>query len=599
MEESTQARTFTEVEAENIRLVIWDLDDTFWTGTLSEAPVTWIASNGALVIELARRGIVSSICSKNDLEAARAVLEAEGLWDHFVFPSIDYDPKGPRIKALVEAVQLRPETVLFIDDNPSNLEEARHCVPGLQVARHLDIPGLDADPRLEGRPDPDLVRLGQYRSLQRRRTDAASRGGDVADFLRASDIRVSIEHDVLSHADRAIELINRTNQLNFTKNRLPEDTAAAREDLATLLGQHDVQAALLRVTDRYGDHGFAGLYVVNSSQRRLDHFCFSCRILGMGVETWLYRKLGRPRLEVTGPVLSDPVADDRTIDWIALADKAAPAGAASGHPRTFDRVAARGGCDMATLSHYFGLAADDVVGEFNVGRFGFDARVDHSVFLRYAVEGFAPEWVPEVEKLGYRAEDFRSAYAEPADGKTLWLLSFWIDSIYALYRHRRFGFVVPFARPGEADHGRDARLAAVEDLPPHHRADGVAAALRTLQADYDYLGLIDEDGFKDNLRRILSAAPRSCTVVMLKRTAFVETPEGERHVSAAAQNLNRWLDDLVGEYPQVRIADIGDFIRPGEASEWLHFDRMVYHRLFEGVMALLSNAGPGRGSEGR
>lgn len=579
---------------ENIRLVVWDLDDTFWTGTLSEAPVIQIGANTALVSELARRGILSSICSKNDFDAVRTVLDAEGLWDYFVFPSIDWSAKGPRIKALIEAVQLRPETVLFVDDNPTNLEEARHCVPGLQIAGPEVVASLGSDPRLEGRPDPDLVRLGQYRSMQQRHADAAAQQGSVAEFLRASAIRVSIDHDVLRHLDRAVELVNRTNQLNFTKARLPEDPAAARAALVELLGRHDVQAGLLRVTDRYGDHGFAGFYVISSSHRRLIHFCFSCRILGMGIETWLYRRLGRPRLDVAGPVLSDPVGDGTAIDWIGRVDVGAQAGSSLGERRRFERVAARGGCDMAALSHYFGLVAEDVIGEFNVGRFGFDARVDHSVFLRYAVEGLADECIAEAGKLGYRQQDFRSAYTDPANADALWLLSFWIDSIYALYRHKRLGFHLPFARPGESDHGRDARLAGLQDLPPHHRDDHVAAALATLKADYDYVGLIGEEGFKDNLRHILAAAPPESRIVMLKRTEFVETPDAGRHVSHAAQNLNRWLDDVAQEFPRVMIADIGAVLRPGEASEWLHFDRMVYHRLFDAVMAMVPDAGDGR-----
>ena len=51
-----------------IKLVIWDLDDTFWKGTLSEGPIVSIAENIQLVRDLTDRGIVNSICSKNDYE---------------------------------------------------------------------------------------------------------------------------------------------------------------------------------------------------------------------------------------------------------------------------------------------------------------------------------------------------------------------------------------------------------------------------------------------------------------------------------------------------------------------------------------------------
>lgn len=51
---------------ERVRLVIWDLDETFWKGTLTEGGVTRNDRAAETVVSLARRGIVSSICSKND-----------------------------------------------------------------------------------------------------------------------------------------------------------------------------------------------------------------------------------------------------------------------------------------------------------------------------------------------------------------------------------------------------------------------------------------------------------------------------------------------------------------------------------------------------
>ena len=158
---------------EAVRLVIWDLDETFWSGTLSEGGIEYSPSNHDLVIALAKRGIVSAICSKNDMATTKAVLAEKGIWDYFVFPSIDWNPKGPRIKALIEDIQLRPETVLFIDDNPLNRGEAEHFVPGLQVADVDIIPTILASPLFKGKNDEDLSRLNQYKLLETRKADEA------------------------------------------------------------------------------------------------------------------------------------------------------------------------------------------------------------------------------------------------------------------------------------------------------------------------------------------------------------------------------------------------------------------------------------------
>ena len=130
---------------------------------------------------LARRGIMSTICSKNDPAQVRTVMTQHGLWDYFVFPSIDWQPKGPRLAALIEAIGLRPATVLFIDDNPHNLAEATHYAPAIQLAGPDILPRLLDDPRCQGKDDSELTRLAQYRLLQTRHS-AASSATDATPF---------------------------------------------------------------------------------------------------------------------------------------------------------------------------------------------------------------------------------------------------------------------------------------------------------------------------------------------------------------------------------------------------------------------------------
>ena len=132
----------TDIPAEPVRLVIWGPGRDFLVRHSDRRrhhlparfPTTSCWSWRAA-------GIVSSICSKNDIGAVREVLEREGIWDSFVFPSINWESKGPRLAALVEAVQLRAPTIMFIDDNAMNRAEARHFVPGIQVQDENLHPG--------------------------------------------------------------------------------------------------------------------------------------------------------------------------------------------------------------------------------------------------------------------------------------------------------------------------------------------------------------------------------------------------------------------------------------------------------------------------
>jgi hypothetical protein len=405
----------------------------------------------------------------------------------------------------------------------------------------------------------------------------------VEEFLRASDIRVTIDHAIEAHIDRAIELINRTNQLNFTKARLPEDIEAARDALREQVRPHNVQVGLVHVADRYGDHGLVGFYLVNSDYRRLIHFCFSCRILGMGVEGWLYEKLQRPWLEVVGEVLSNPAADGPGVTWINSA--AAPAARTSTGPRQFDWVVARGGCELSALMHYFALEAGEVHGEFNIGRHGFDARIDHSMFLRYAIDGLPEGGAEACGQIGYLPEHFDTALFQPRSGRGLFVLGFWADYIYALYRHRRLDLQLPWARPGMPEHWRDGRAASLDELPAPSWAPWMPAAIESLHADFDYVGLIDEEQFKENVRRLVGRLPGDAPIVVLKSIVeYVHPKSGGKVRSAHSDRVNAWLEALREECPRIRLVDVAHYLGDGELFDEVHFHRPVYQRLFEAII---------------
>ena len=573
---------------EPVRLVIWDLDDTFWHGTVTEGGITRRDDTIDIVRALARRGIVSSICSKNDLEPVRDILVDWGIWDQFVFPSINWEPKGPRLKALVDDVQLRPETVLFIDDNPMNRREAAHFVPGLQVADENLIPSMLEDPLFRGKDDASLTRLGQYRLLETRKRDEASTGGDVHAFLRSSNITVEIENDVEAHLDRAIELVNRTNQLNFTKARLPEDIEAARAELTRHLREFYVQAGLVRVRDNYGDYGFVGFFVQHrgAAFQDLAHYCFSCRTLGMHVETWLYRRLGRPRIKVVGPVLTDLFDDTNPVDWIHH-HEATPGDAGERAPAArIGRVFIFGGCDLEAVAHYLTMSADDVRTRLNTARDGIEVRLDHTQIAAMAVDGLGAGARAALRPLGYDDADF-GPLGPAAENADVWLLSFWADAYYHLFRHRTEGVVVPFS-PAQLGHN-DLLTLDAETIETHAPSDAARAGIAALREAFEHVGLADETMFKTNLRRVLDAAPAHAHVII---NLMDETPFPQHETLADRhRRVNRWSLDVLADHPRVHVLRMSDFVeKDGEMIGPTHYQRMVYLRLAQKVVSLVRHA---------
>jgi len=573
---------------EAVRLVIWDLDETFWHGTLTEGGIKWNEHAAETVRELARRGIISAICSKNDPAPVQAVLAEHDFTDYFVFPSISWEPKGPRLATLIEQIQLRAPTVLFIDDNPMNRAEAEHFAPGIQVANETIITTLLADPRLRGKPDPGLTRLAQYKLLERRATEQAQSGTDTAAFLRASEITVSIEHDIDAHIDRAIELINRTNQLNFTKQRLPEDPIRARAALRTLLQEHNIQAGLLRVRDRYGDYGFVGIYIMLSQRRvgrQLHYFAFSCRILGMGIETWLYRRLERPKLNVVGDVLTN-VHDEEaeTPDWITVAPIDAQAAAPAAHRLKY--VLARGACDMRALAHYFSLVTDHVVEEFDQVRNGQLPLCNHSAIAAQAIESFPREAAIDFAPFGYRPKDFKPFMAgHLPPGPAVWLLSFSIEVGIPLFRHRLTGAMMPVQFVGL----KTSPELVLKADPSETGIDPELVA--HLRENFIYAGPPTDADVRANLRTILRAAPGDVRVFILLGNEHIRTAAGRLAVAQNIHHRNKLVSQVAAEFGHVTLIAPTDIMSGTELALLKrphHYDRMVYHRIFEYILERLN-----------
>jgi FkbH-like protein len=566
---------------EAVRLVIWDLDETFWKGTLTEGGIEYVQANHDIVVELAGRGILSSICSKNELIPVKAILEKRGLWPYFIFPSIDWGPKGTRIAALIEAVRLRPESVLLIDDNALNRNEALDVVPRLQVSDENIIPAILNDPRFRGKDDRSLSRLRQYKLLEDRRAEQ-EKHVEITDFLRRSDITVIIEHDIEDHIDRAVELINRTNQLNFTKRRLSEDLEKARAELRQEMSHHTRHVGLVKVKDRYGDYGFVGFYLVQAigMSKALVHFCFSCRILGMRVENWVYAALGRPMLRIVGDVMSDVLQCQDKIDWINQSSKRN----ATRMSRVAGQIFMRGGCAMTATAHYVELSCDKLVGEFDSVRDGRGIRIDHSRMLRNALEGVSDVQLQEAEKLGYRREDFISALRTTRfDGC---IFSFLVEHQFALYRHPTTSLTVPFFHLFGTMMFKDIRILE------GNKDDRTKAAIERLRAEkYEFLPA-DPAEFIDNITVIMERIPADVTVVFLLGPEMKRPIDGVAKPLAAHLSQNQAMREIAARRPRTFVLSISDFVvSPDDRIDDYHFGRMVYQRISQALLNLLEYKG--------
>ncbi|MEV5721068.1 HAD-IIIC family phosphatase [Amycolatopsis mediterranei] len=270
-----------------IKCVIWDLDETLWAGTLAESDRVELSDDvRAVVTGLDERGILQSVCSRNDHDEAWRQLEQLGVAGYFVLPMIGWGPKSTAVSEIVERLGFAQNAVAFVDDQPAERAEVAHHLPGIrcypadQATRLLGLPEFDPP-----RTATSARRRQLYQTEERRTAARAASTGTDADFLRSLRAELTIEPAGDHDLDRLAELTVRTTQLNTT------GVPYAREELAALRARADHEVLVARLTDRFGDYGEVGIVLLArlSGVWRIRLLSTSCRVLAHGVGAVLLR----------------------------------------------------------------------------------------------------------------------------------------------------------------------------------------------------------------------------------------------------------------------------------------------------------------------
>ncbi len=265
-----------------VKCVVFDLDHTLWDGVLLENPEVSLKPGVAeLLRTLDARGILLSIASKNDHDDALQRLEALGIAEYFLHPQIGWLPKSGGIRAIAERLNIGLDTFCFVDDNAFERAEVVRGLPEMWCLDALELTDLAAHPRCQGSGTADArQRRHYYRDALRREETRSGFGEDYRAFL--ADCAITLVVSAYDEADleRVAELVQRTNQLNFSGRRYP------REALTPLLADAALHKYTLRVADRFGDYGLVGFCLarIAAEEVKVEDFMLSCRVQNLFIE---------------------------------------------------------------------------------------------------------------------------------------------------------------------------------------------------------------------------------------------------------------------------------------------------------------------------
>ncbi len=273
-------------EKKTIKLLIWDLDNTLWHGTLLEEDGVQLRPGiRETLAALDGRGILQSIASKNDHDTALQKLREFGLDQYFLYPQINWNSKAANIQTIVKSINIGADTVAFIDDDEFEREEVRHSVPALLILDAVSAAELPA--RKEFTPpfitEDSSRRRDMYRADIERKEAEETFVGPQEEFLASLKMKFTVARAAEDDLQRAEELTLRTNQLNTTGYTYSYDELNAFRQSPN----HMLLVATL--DDRFGTYGKIGLALVEKKAGiwTLKLLLMSCRVMSRGVGTIL------------------------------------------------------------------------------------------------------------------------------------------------------------------------------------------------------------------------------------------------------------------------------------------------------------------------
>lgn len=579
-------KEYQQGDIRKLKIIIWDLDETFWRGTIDDGDIPDIPNEHDMLIKsLTDHGIVNSICSKNDRTKVKAILEKRGLWDYFVFPSIEWSSKGERIKNMLDEMGLRSVNALFIDDNRLNREEVEFCVPGIMTAgpevTQLLIDDVAAS---DIKTDKSHKRLNQYKILEEK-VEEKSTYSSAKDFLLSCNINLEIHNNCADEYNRIYELIQRSNQLNFTKVRSSE------EDVKRILSNPDYHCGTVWVNDRFGDYGMVGFFAIKDGIA--EHFLFSCRTIGMGIEQYVFQILGCPTIKIVGEVISE-LGSKEPFEWINVNKNNTNEVDAKIIGGSAHSVLIKGPCDMDQIFNFI-KNTDIIDSEFTYVDKNTGVTLQgpqHSVQILESMSLSDDEKKSVAQELPFASEDFFDTNMFSGKYKVIFL-SMLHESHLGIYRRKKDDVKVVF---GEAAYPLTDIKYHDDYLSGRIYTGGckfTRSFLTWFSENYEYCGHTTSEQLRDNILQILHHLPQYTKLILLLGAEYPcvsnDNPAFDNSHLIFKEH-NQMIRDLAAHNDRIGYIYYGEFLNGQEGfyHNIYHFTPAVYYRVANRICDIIN-----------
>lgn len=294
------ANIMKAIYGKNKKSFVLDMDNTLWGGIVGDDGVENLeigqeTSMGQVFSEFQQyikdhkgMGIMLNVSSKNEHENAIAGLEhPDGVLrpDDFILIKANWEPKSMNIQNIAKELNILPESLVFVDDNPAEREIVRQQVPGVAIPeigspeeyiRILDHSGFFEVTSLS---EDDRKRNEMYKANVQRQQQEQN-FGDYGEYLKSLSMIGTIKAFEPMYMARIAQLTNKSNQFNLTTKRYTQseiEEAAANPDMITLYG---------KLEDKFGDNGVVSIVIgkTEGTTLHIELWLMSCRVLKRDME---------------------------------------------------------------------------------------------------------------------------------------------------------------------------------------------------------------------------------------------------------------------------------------------------------------------------
>lgn len=294
------ANIMKSIFGKNKKGIVLDLDNTLWGGVIGDDGLENIIlgpeeSEGQVYLEFQRYlkeqmslGVILNIDSKNDEENALMGLghpDSELSKEDFIVIKANWDSKDQNFKLIADKLNLLPESLLFIDDNPAErhiVTEQIHGVVAPEIGSvHQYIQNIDRGGYFEATTlsADDRKRNDMYKENMKR-ADMQASFSDYTEYLLSLDMQAVINSFEPVYMARIAQLTNKSNQFNLTTKRYTQteiERIAQDPDYITLYG---------KLLDKFGDNGVVSVIIghADGDECQIDLWIMSCRVLKRDME---------------------------------------------------------------------------------------------------------------------------------------------------------------------------------------------------------------------------------------------------------------------------------------------------------------------------